>query len=123
MIKSLVVFLLTICMVSNCCMQLIMYSTYQLNKDYITSVFCVNRAHPELNCDGKCFLSKKLKDLDQKTKTSQENLKKSLEGFVMFKIISVQQDLFTSVAKPTIEYLEKSTINRSVTIFHPPRAV
>lgn len=121
MIKKLLVFFLTIGMVSNCCMQLIMYSSYQLNKDYITGVFCINKAHPELHCDGQCFLSKKLKELDQKTKTNQENLKKSIEGFVTFKIISVQQDFFTSVAKPTIGYLEKPTINLSMIIFHPPQ--
>ncbi|MET4082592.1 hypothetical protein ABIB40_002552 [Pedobacter sp. UYP30] len=121
MIKKLLVFFLIISMVGNCCMQLIMYSGYQLNKAYITSVFCVNKVHPELHCNGKCFLSKKLKELNQKTKTNQENLKKSVEGFVTFKIISVEQAFSTLLAKPSTGYLKKPTIGLSAIIFHPPK--
>lgn len=34
---------------------------YHLNRDYIARVLCENRDKPELHCDGKCFLAKKLK--------------------------------------------------------------
>lgn len=34
---------------------------YQWNKDYIARVLCVNRDKPEMKCEGKCYLCKKLK--------------------------------------------------------------
>ncbi|MDB5240423.1 MAG: hypothetical protein JWP57_1048 [Spirosoma sp.] len=34
---------------------------YQLNKDYIVRVLCENRNKPQLHCDGKCYLAKRLK--------------------------------------------------------------
>lgn len=34
---------------------------YHANKDYIARVLCQNRSKPELHCDGKCYLAKKLK--------------------------------------------------------------
>jgi hypothetical protein len=34
---------------------------YQLNKDYIARVLCINRNKPEMKCEGKCYLCKKLK--------------------------------------------------------------
>ena len=33
---------------------------YNLNKEYIASVLCENRNKPELACNGKCYLNKKL---------------------------------------------------------------
>lgn len=42
-----------------------MIAYYELNKGYITEMFCVNKSRPSLHCDGKCFLMKKLKQQDQ----------------------------------------------------------
>ncbi|MBX6380175.1 MAG: hypothetical protein IRZ01_05775 [Thermoflavifilum aggregans] len=33
---------------------------YHLNIKYISTHLCVNRNHPELHCEGKCFLKKQL---------------------------------------------------------------
>ncbi|MBV1888364.1 MAG: hypothetical protein KUG51_03650 [Urechidicola sp.] len=35
---------------------------YQTNKEYIASVLCENRNKPELACNGKCYLNKKVKE-------------------------------------------------------------
>jgi hypothetical protein len=39
---------------------------YQINKTYIARVLCENRDKPILNCNGKCFLAKKLKEQQEK---------------------------------------------------------
>lgn len=36
------------------------YVEYAFNYDYISTVLCVNREKPKLNCDGKCYLAKML---------------------------------------------------------------
>jgi|SRR5690554_4064482 len=42
-----------------------MIAYYELNKAYITEMFCINKSRPELNCDGKCFLMQKLQEKNQ----------------------------------------------------------
>jgi len=34
---------------------------YQLNKAQITAQYCVNKARPQLHCNGKCHLAKQLR--------------------------------------------------------------
>lgn len=34
---------------------------FELRHDYIAQYLCENRLRPELHCDGKCYLAKKLK--------------------------------------------------------------
>ncbi|MDO7851413.1 hypothetical protein [Hymenobacter convexus] len=37
---------------------------YQLNKARITELYCVNKARPQLHCNGKCHLAKQLRKAD-----------------------------------------------------------
>lgn len=37
---------------------------YQLNKARITALYCVNKARPQLHCDGKCHLAQQLRKAD-----------------------------------------------------------
>jgi hypothetical protein len=39
---------------------------FKINRDYIAKVLCKNRQRPELKCDGKCYLAKKLKEQEDK---------------------------------------------------------
>ncbi len=34
---------------------------YQVNRDFFAEVLCINKAKPELNCNGQCALTQKLK--------------------------------------------------------------
>ena len=43
----------------------LLISYYTLFTDDFIENFCVNKDQPELNCDGKCFLSKMLNKSDQ----------------------------------------------------------
>ena len=48
---------------------------YQLNKDYIARVLCENRDKPQLHCDGKCYLAKRLKaQQDKQDKETTERV-------------------------------------------------
>ncbi len=123
MFKRILIYLLVICTISNCYMQLVVYSGYQMNKEYITSVFCINKAHPELHCDGQCFLAKKLKDLDGKNKQAQENLKRVVEAEPQFKIVVLNHTIPFFVIKAESGYLEKPAKDLSISIFHPPKTV
>lgn len=51
---------------------------YQINKEYITRILCENRDKPQLHCNGKCYLAKKLSEQqekkDQQTSKSIQNI-------------------------------------------------
>lgn len=48
---------------------------YQLNKEYIARVLCENRDKPQLHCDGKCYLAKRLKaQQDKQDKETTERV-------------------------------------------------
>ena len=41
---------------------------YQLHKARITELYCVNKARPQLHCNGKCHLAQKLRQADDAEK-------------------------------------------------------
>ncbi len=51
--------------------QLMVIAGFELNRGYISQHLCVNRDNPNMNCRGKCFLTKELHQ-DQHRK-NQEN--------------------------------------------------
>lgn len=104
-------------------MPLLVYSGYNLNKEYITSVFCINKEHPELHCDGQCFLAKKLKDLDGKNKQVQENLKRIAEAEPKFQVLAINPNIPYFIITSESGYLEKPVKDLSASIFHPPKTV
>lgn len=58
--------LLTYTLITSLLLQLfsreVIVMSFQLNRDFIAKNLCVNRNRPQLNCNGKCYLAKKLKD-------------------------------------------------------------
>ncbi len=63
---------------------------YIANYDYITNVLCENRDKPQLQCNGKCYLSKQLaKEAEQNDKNPfGERLFSELLQTVFFEPIS-----------------------------------
>lgn len=47
---------------------------YQLRKDFIAQAFCVNKQKPQLNCNGKCYLAKRLKATEEQESKAQHNI-------------------------------------------------
>lgn len=39
---------------------------WKINQDIITEKYCVNKDKPMMNCNGKCYLSKQLENLELK---------------------------------------------------------
>jgi len=56
--------------------------SYEINKEYISNVLCVNRDRPEMHCYGKCYLHKKL-DQDQQQK-DRNNMVKNNVSLTLF---------------------------------------
>ncbi|UTA66347.1 hypothetical protein [Emticicia sp. 21SJ11W-3] len=43
----------------------VIFLQYEFNKEYIIKNYCINKNRPEMHCDGKCYLAKKLKAAEQ----------------------------------------------------------
>ena len=67
---SILLILLTL---SNGFSRLYFYAGYELNKNYIASVLCENKEKPKLQCNGKCYLAKKIKQAEKSEQKQEQN--------------------------------------------------
>lgn len=122
------VFLLLALMLVKTMVVPVIYLDYQLRKDYIISTLCENRNRPKLNCNGKCYLAKRIAEA-----AKQEQ--KQAESDFLAKLLSAQAPVsaeFLTHFIPTprnVELLPAVTFNFSnpfngrnlvLDIFHPP---
>jgi hypothetical protein len=95
MINRLIAISLLLAMVSAHLSGLFVYAEFKINQKFIAATFCENRDRPELNCQGKCYLMKKLKAAeDNEKKQEQTTQKKSA------------QDLFIPTTPLTISFAQ-----------------
>lgn len=103
-----------------CLSKLGLIAYYNINIEYIISELCENKDKPELKCNGKCYLKKKLGKADEAEKQSAGILKQSeLPAFIS-----------NSYHPESIRYIEiiilpgyqkdLYSLSLSKAIFHPP---
>ena len=99
---------------------------YQVNRDYIARVLCENRDKPDLHCEGKCYLAKKLKaQQDKQDKETMERVQNSplLSLFCndrfSFNFLSTAP---AELATLLTNYLLKSYAATLAVLAQPPRA-
>ncbi|WP_199141645.1 hypothetical protein [Pedobacter sp. ASV12] len=118
--RFLSIFLLVSLIASNFTSSFI-YVGFEANRTYIAKTLCENRNRPELHCNGKCFLKKKLKEAEEKEKKQErENQKNRFQEILPDAIILTE----TKKVRDKISYPESlisATIDRSFSIFQPPR--
>nr|WP_294899352.1 hypothetical protein [uncultured Pedobacter sp.] len=120
MLKRLICISLIFLLVSSPLTRLFYFAGYQLNKTYIASELCINKNKPELHCNGKCFLAKKIAEAAKKQQSNERKTQKDLSQQSMlmasFKISFFENTLkteFTTCA-------EQRPINSCFSISHPP---
>lgn len=121
MFTKLLAQLLILTSLSANCTQLFVYAGFTLNQKYIAAELCVNRDKPELNCQGKCYLMRKLKQAQQKEKAHEnEKLNPVLQPGIVVERLSLSVPSFLiTVCKPS--ELTFTLPVRSMPIFQPPK--
>jgi hypothetical protein len=121
MFTRLLAHLLILTSLSANCTQLFVYAGFTLNQKYIAAELCVNRDKPELNCNGKCYLMRKLKQAEQKEKAHEnEKLNPVLQPAIVVESLSMSVPSFLiSINKPSEPGFSLPT--RSMPIFQPPQ--
>ncbi|MBL7745083.1 MAG: hypothetical protein JNN00_16535 [Chitinophagaceae bacterium] len=95
---------------------------FYINRGYVAKELCVNRSRPELKCNGKCFLAKKLKEAEnrQQEQTPQQ-LKEWVEtspcttAFVSFHFGFTKQK-----QEYSCYHADNYSFDPAHTFFHPP---
>lgn len=98
MFKKLVSIFLLLALISSNFSRYFVFASFQINKKYIANNLCENRARPQMHCNGKCYLMKKLKEAEEnEKKQTQRNELKTLEIGVL------QENVQLSFNSPTVE--------------------
>lgn len=106
----------------------LLYLDFELRRGYIVANLCENRNRPELHCDGKCYLAKRIAALD-------EQERRQAEKSFMFKLLDQVMDQRTSPGfdspfifpeiTPEVIFASVSLFapcTAPADIFHPPLA-
>ena len=95
---------------------------YRLNQTYIANNLCMNKAKPQLHCNGKCQLAKKLAEEENNNKTSGTASLKNDASTVLFKQETAAADF--SLNNPPLKhqaiYILKPCTLANPAVFHPP---
>jgi hypothetical protein len=101
---------------------------YELRKEFIIKNYCVNKNKPELHCDGKCFLAKKIQA--QSEKEEQNALQNFIYKLLEINTCESQNDFsFDNVIQikgysaRNYLYKLKFTTESLSAVFHPPALV
>lgn len=124
MIRRLIAFTLLFVMISSSLSSLFVYAEFKVNQKYIAAVLCENKDKPQLNCQGKCYLMKKLKEAEDKEKKQENNAQKKGTYNLFFVNPTVH------VSLPTIQPVKAQPMEGSFLlptfdseILHPPPAI
>jgi hypothetical protein len=91
----------------------------------ITARFCVNKARPQLHCDGKCYFAKQLKKQEERESKSAGPLKERLEMLpVIFRSLVPRVPARWATAPVGYAAYPAPAVPTSAArgIFHPPQA-
>lgn len=103
----------------------ILFLDYEIRKDFIIQNYCVNKSRPELQCDGKCYLAKRLEatqQQDEQQATNQFVAKFFSIEFHNTAYISVTHELCATETESPVNffYQPRTVTGAVVNIFHPP---
>lgn len=123
MLKRSFCIFLALLIISSTLTRLFYFAGYELNKDYIAKVLCINLDKPQLHCNGKCYLSKKIAEAEKKQQNNERKTQKDLsqQNVVLADFKFVFFD--TVPQKEPLRFLEQQVKSRSFSIFHPPQIV
>lgn len=121
MLTRTIAILLLICSVSVSLSGLFVFAGFEMNQGYIAKELCVNRDKPQLHCNGKCYLMRKLKQAQDKEQKQERQVQKIQlqEAIVMLPFIFKQYAIAAVQMRiPLTTGIPVSQINA---VFHPPQ--
>ena len=105
--------------------KVLIVADYQANREYIMAFLCINREKPQLQCEGKCQLTKKLKaQHEADKKTEERGQKQEIQLNLICQSFFTLPGQFKAIeASRTPEYTCSYSSVAYHSIFHPPRFI
>lgn len=121
MINRLIAAVLLLAFISANLSGLFIYAEFKINQKYIAAALCENRDKPEMHCNGKCYLMKKLKDAQEKEKKQEQSAQKkgAQDVFILTSPLVVLFEGFTP-KKERPASISFQLPKMSTEILHPP---
>ncbi|GAB3170235.1 hypothetical protein [Telluribacter humicola] len=108
----------------------LLYIDYELRRDYIIKNLCVNRTRPQLQCNGKCYLAKRMAATRKQEERQAEQsfmynlLVQVAEGWDHPSLFQIPGQSVVSENSPAFSYSTSLVSSTAVAdIFHPPSVV
>lgn len=121
MLRKAVSILLILAMSMQSLYQLGLVTWFEVNRDYIAEVLCVNKKKPEMHCNGQCYLKKQMKKAEEKQAATGESSRAKTE-FQVFVIeyFSLDLELKSLPVAAHTPYVAGGTYNTIDDKFRPP---
>ncbi|MFI5196472.1 MAG: hypothetical protein ACHQD8_05235 [Chitinophagales bacterium] len=102
--------------------QVVIIAEYYANKDYIAKNLCENRNKPQMHCDGKCCLKKKLANEGKEQAPSPRNQKSEqvVNLFCGHTDVGIKPYFIKSLPVRYFSYNDLRTSAFYHSVFHPP---
>jgi hypothetical protein len=103
----------------------LLYLDFEIRRDYIVKNLCVNRNRPQMHCDGKCYLAKKMAALEEQEKRQAERdyMSQILDHVLDYQVqVAIPPQISYKVHSPlSFNYVSPPSARVSADdIFHPP---
>lgn len=100
-------------------------ANYELNKEYIAKVLCVNKENPKMHCNGKCHLKKELNKAEKNEQSPLNRIKEKTE-FQIFSQATNNLTIYLVNELVADQTFSPYTFNLSekhlFSVFHPPQS-
>jgi hypothetical protein len=93
---------------------------YELNQPGIVQLLCINKAKPQLDCKGKCFLKKQLQKAQETDGKEKKTLSFPSDDFIQTTGLLRAISTTTGVIRNWTILPDLYSLLRTSAVFHPP---
>lgn len=99
----------------------ILQTGFYLNRSYIAANLCVNKDKPMMHCNGKCYLTKKIKEQEKQDRQTPVSKSEKFDVIPFFVPAPIELANTSSEIKPEFFIKNEGPISSVPhSIFHPP---
>jgi hypothetical protein len=103
----------------------LLYLDFEIRRDYIVANLCENRARPMMQCNGRCYLAKRMKDAREKEEKQAEN---DYLSSLLYQVMDNNTLFFNAaplcyIPRTSVRYQYHPSLrplSYAADIFHPP---
>lgn len=121
-LKKLLVFFLTVSILSQALVNVCIVAYYHVNKEYITQKLCINKNNPSAHCNGHCYLGKQLKKAEEGERKQLNNILKEKDEVLPLQqitVVATNANTLKVVSLP-IPYLQVVDTHAATSLLKPP---